>query len=491
MKRLLVSTSTLLFVLFLGAVFVFADEGQQEAPRSIHDAIVAGNIEHVQSLISKGADINERNMLSWTPLHTAVQRRQKAIAEVLIDKGANINAIDKFGKTPLYVAIETGQKDMAELLIAKGADVNAISGQGENALSLAQKRGDKEVVDLLLKHGAKEPPANWAEDQIYGLAEQPQGPVPTSAIMPGRPQASTVARSDPNALANILADPNAIIARIKAFEGLDKALMQVDGRSRYEVREWLEKRTDNRVELARAVDLQVRAEIRFIRDVAVEEKAKKTTAAIDALLSGRQKQVKVLIEDMEEEIKAQRPVRTIRGRSSSRYSTRGQGYSQEQPIRGRATPYYGGTRMQREGPIINRNESTRLQRPPGSSPLLQGQGSQTAMPDAAVKYDIDLDLWLQREPEGRIDLADAVHEQATGQIISIRKTAVAEKAKKTTTAIDGVLLDRQKRFDKLINVLEQEVADLQGRDYLPGQMGATGQQEPAQEYGQRRPQPRR
>ncbi|MHC4604697.1 MAG: ankyrin repeat domain-containing protein, partial [Planctomycetota bacterium] len=48
-----------------------------------------------------------------------------------------------------------------------------------------------------------------------------------------------------------IADPNAVKASIKAFEGLEKALTQVDRRSRYEVREWLQTRLDNRIKLVK------------------------------------------------------------------------------------------------------------------------------------------------------------------------------------------------------------------------------------------------
>jgi len=471
-KRLAISMSTLLIVLSCGAGFVLAGVDEGKPAKSLHQAAVDGDMNNVKALISKGADINEKNRMGWTPLYTAVRNQQKTIAQFLIGKGADVNAKDNSGQTVLHLVVEAGQKDMVELLIAKGADINGISGRGENALSLAQKRGDKEVVDLLLKHGAKEPPANWAQDQIYGLTEQAQGPTSPAPGIRRQPDTSAVTKSDPNGLANILADPNAIIARIKTFEGLDKALAQVDGRARYEVREWLEKKTDNRVDLAKALDRQVRAEIRLVRDVAVEEKPSKTTGAIDALLSGRYEQLKRLVADMEEEIKAQRPIRGTRSRYSSRYSGTGQSYQQEQPTRGRPTPYYGGTRLPREG----------VRQPAGfagrEGAVAPGVSQRTA-PNTGGTNEIEIDMWLQRDPEGRLDLADAVHNQVAGQIVSIRRIAVDEKAKKTTAAIDGVLLDRQKRFDKLVQALEEEIAGPLGRRdtyYNQGQRSVPGRQ---------------
>jgi hypothetical protein len=475
-KRLAISMSTLLIVLSCGAGFLLAGVDEGRPAKSLHQAAVDGDMNNVQALISSGADINEKNMMGWTPLHAAVRNQQKAVAAFLVDKGADVNAKNNSGQTALHFAIETSQKDVAEVLIAKGADINAIS-RGENALSMAQKRGDKEIVDLLLKHGAKEPPANWGQDELYGPTEQAQVPISPAPGIRRQPDASTVTRSDPNALANILADPNAIIARIKTFEGLDKALSQVDGRARYEVREWLEKKTDNRVGLARAVDLQVRAEIRFIRDVAVEEKANKTTGAIDALLLGRQEQLKRLVAEVEEEIKAQRPIRGTRGRYSGRYSSAGQSYPQEQPTRGRTTPYYSGTRLPREG--VRQQEGFAGRE--GAPGVLQ-----RAAPSTGGTNQIEIDMWLQRDAEGRLDLADAVHNQVAGQILPIRKIAVDEKANKATAAIDGVLLDRQKRFDKLVQALEKEIAGSLGRRdtyYNQGQRSVPGRQSGAYSPG--------
>jgi hypothetical protein len=49
-----------------------------------------------------------------------------------------------------------------------------------------------------------------------------------------------------------------------------------------------------------------------------------------------------------------------------------------------------------------------------------------------------------------------VHQQVLAEISSVRIVAVEEKAKKTTAAIDGLLLARQERFVKLTNKMEEE-----------------------------------
>ena len=113
--------------------------------------------EIVELLISKGADINAKNIIhinliiiffikkilnelrkvnkkNETPLHVAVVYDSIEIIDILISKGADINAknnqckydwSEKRGcKTPLHYATENKSKEIVELLISKGADVN-------------------------------------------------------------------------------------------------------------------------------------------------------------------------------------------------------------------------------------------------------------------------------------------------------------------------------------------------------------------------------
>ncbi|MEJ2704119.1 MAG: ankyrin repeat domain-containing protein, partial [Sedimentisphaerales bacterium] len=90
MKRVAMPVVVFLAVVFWNAHSTFA---QNEA-RTLHQAIVDGDIDKVKSLIAKGTDINVTNMLGGTPLHTAISKKQQAIAEFLISKGPDLNARD-------------------------------------------------------------------------------------------------------------------------------------------------------------------------------------------------------------------------------------------------------------------------------------------------------------------------------------------------------------------------------------------------------------
>jgi cytohesin len=105
-------------------------------------------------LIANGANVKAKGLDRWTPLHSAISRDHKEIAELLIAEGADVNAKMKFGGTPLHLAADRGQKEIAELLIAKGADVNAKTKEGKTPLAIAITYNPK-TSDLLRKHGGK------------------------------------------------------------------------------------------------------------------------------------------------------------------------------------------------------------------------------------------------------------------------------------------------------------------------------------------------
>lgn len=99
--------------------------------------------------------------------------------------------------------------------------------------------------------------------------------------------------------ANAATDANAVRARIEEFEGLEDALRQVTRRSKDEMREWARGPAEDRLDLVQAVQEQVTAEFDFLRELAIEEGAVKTTAAIDGLLAERQERFGKIVKKME------------------------------------------------------------------------------------------------------------------------------------------------------------------------------------------------
>lgn len=464
MNRLVILASILLLVVFSGLNVTFA---QEKRTRTLHDAVIGGDIEEVKSMLSSGADINQKNRMGGTPLHTAIMNRQKPIAELLIAGGADVNAKDNSGQTPLSAAVTIGDKDIVQQLIARKADVNAITGPGENALSLAKKNGNTEITDLLLKNGAREPSLQDLEGEMYGGAypgsqNQVQSQSPAAAAPP------------PPAQLDMLKDPNEIKARVKTFAGLEKAIKDVNDKSQNETRQWEQRRLDNRTYLARAVELQFGDEIALIRKTAMEENAKKTTEALDGLLAGRKKRSDAVYRDLMEqkrELKQTETAQTTRGR------TRGRTTGRNVTGRDSQTGPYGSDTA---GPYDNMDAAPTRTRP----------GEQL---DQQTQDEIR--QWTQVTPDKKEELAKAMHQSIMAEISSVRALAVEEKAQKTTAVIDGVLLARQERHDEYLRktqeqnrILQQQAQDPRTAERNTGRYtpGAGTQQQQTQQQDQRR-----
>jgi hypothetical protein len=461
MNRLVIRMSILIFLAYISVIPISAYAQEKPAEPNelvelLHQAITAGRTNQVQNFIANGLDINSRNRQSWTPLHTAILSSNKEMVELLISKGAdvnmpdnqghtplhfaavtgdpniagliiakgaNINAKAANGRTPLHLAADSGFKDIVELLIAKGADVNAQAGS-DNALSLAQKKGLNEIVDLLLKHGAKEPTTEL-------IADRPSGAEGQTAIMNPYPdyqgQIQGAARGD----IDILGDPNEIKTRIKTFEGLEKALEDVNNKSRTEKGAWLQRRIDNRMTLVRAVEEQVKQELNFVRNIATEEKAEKTSKAIDDALSNREKISNEIRKELLEQRKTQQGAQRASGRGQARTGRGARGMAQ--------TPYAAGQPMQET---------------PG--PYGRGQQEESRQIDSETQNKIN--LWLNTAIDNKNNLLDSVYTDIQTQYASIRAVAVEEEAKKTTAAIDGLLLSRQGRLADTVRSMEEAAA---------------------------------
>lgn len=97
----------------------------------------ASSREAAEALIAGGARIDFKDKYSSTPLHSIAAYGYTEAAKVLLSHDADISAKDTAGWTPLHRAVESGQVKMVELLISEGADINAKDTRGLTPLNLA------------------------------------------------------------------------------------------------------------------------------------------------------------------------------------------------------------------------------------------------------------------------------------------------------------------------------------------------------------------
>jgi len=143
-------------------------------------------------------------------------------------------------------------------------------------------------------------------DNGYDLAEEP-----------GRPVRMTSRITRPE----FLGDSNSVTGRVKEFEGLGESLDKVSTAAQQESREWMRVAIEERIRLAEVVQEQALEEFSLIRELATNEGAKETVAAIDGILLERDERYRTMVTRMEERLRRMRAGE--RGRIDPRASRRG------------------------------------------------------------------------------------------------------------------------------------------------------------------------
>ncbi|XP_006006371.1 poly [ADP-ribose] polymerase tankyrase-2 isoform X1 [Latimeria chalumnae] len=101
-----------------------------------------------ESLLRKGANVNEKTKDFLTPLHVASEKAHNDVIEVLVKHEAKVNALDNFGQTPLHRAAHCGHLQTCRLLLSFGCDHSIVSLQGFTASQMGN-----ESVQQILQEG--------------------------------------------------------------------------------------------------------------------------------------------------------------------------------------------------------------------------------------------------------------------------------------------------------------------------------------------------
>jgi hypothetical protein len=116
------------------------------------------NTDIVQAFLDHGADINQKSDIGngHTALMYAAEFGHVEVGKLLLANGADINAGDNFNDPALNVAAFHGQLEFAKMLVENGAELNVPGYVGRTALGHAISRGHEEVAAFLREAGATE-----------------------------------------------------------------------------------------------------------------------------------------------------------------------------------------------------------------------------------------------------------------------------------------------------------------------------------------------
>ena len=161
--------SLVIVLLYFGFItLTLAWSLREHQEMAMREAVESGSIEEVARLLERKPEmVDLRYHRDQTPLAQVICKTgNMEMIEFLIAKGANINADCGIGDTPLHWTVmlecmkdtsdSIDYKAIIEYLLQKGADINRRNDRGETPLGIAVSRDCNEVAELLRKHGGTE-----------------------------------------------------------------------------------------------------------------------------------------------------------------------------------------------------------------------------------------------------------------------------------------------------------------------------------------------
>lgn len=123
----------------------------EEQHSKLFYAIENDDVDCLHQLLEEGVDANMMytgkdamgRPLVWSPLHLCSEKGREKCCQLLLSYGANIDDQDKWSQTPLMYAVLIEWRNIVSLLIEKGADLNLKERQGRTALHFALECSDE------------------------------------------------------------------------------------------------------------------------------------------------------------------------------------------------------------------------------------------------------------------------------------------------------------------------------------------------------------
>lgn len=116
----------------------------------IHKAAVKGDLNKVDEMLSKGLNVDTKDVYGHTALMSAAWGGHNAVVKALLDRGADVNAKAKYDRTALMYAAARDYSDIVNTLLEKGGEVNSQDKEGNSALRLSILKGQTSTVKTLL-----------------------------------------------------------------------------------------------------------------------------------------------------------------------------------------------------------------------------------------------------------------------------------------------------------------------------------------------------
>ncbi|CAJ0579805.1 unnamed protein product, partial [Mesorhabditis spiculigera] len=120
----------------------------------VFTAASIGDNDLLKEHITRGADLNARNVSGWTAVHYAAYLGHEPTVALLLAHAAKVDVCNAKGQTPLMLAAACGNVSSVNLLLQKKASVDRTDVKNRQALHYAASCSQNVAVDVLLRAGA-------------------------------------------------------------------------------------------------------------------------------------------------------------------------------------------------------------------------------------------------------------------------------------------------------------------------------------------------
>ena len=115
-----------------------------------HWACFHGHLDIIQLLLTKGANIHDKNSSGWSLIMEASRNGLIEIVEFLVNQGANINSIDNYGWNSLMLATARSNTNIIEFLLVQGAGIHHKTLSGKTCIDIAINEAKDENIKSIL-----------------------------------------------------------------------------------------------------------------------------------------------------------------------------------------------------------------------------------------------------------------------------------------------------------------------------------------------------
>ncbi|XP_053597550.1 ankyrin-1 [Microplitis demolitor] len=140
---------------------------EKNDPTLLNEAAYVANISMIKILLERGVDVNGKNELEITGLHSVVYKAndnlmrrlsdnqaRESIVNFFLNIGADVNAQITDNRSVLHLAVENNYESIVEIILKHNANVNLIDNKGRSPLFIAVKNNNEKITQILLKYNA-------------------------------------------------------------------------------------------------------------------------------------------------------------------------------------------------------------------------------------------------------------------------------------------------------------------------------------------------